>query len=91
MVKKKIYSEDHKLGAEVWNFILVRNVPSFLRWILQFFFLYHEVESKEIKSSKILAEKFSFWFKKGTLRDFCLTRRDVAKIEKVEEIPLQPI
>ena len=57
MVKKKPFLEDYKLGAEEWNLVLVRNVPSFLRRILPFLFLYHEVEIKETKSSQIVAGK----------------------------------
>ena len=57
ILKEKTFSEDYELGAEVWNLVLVRNVPSFLRRILPFLFLYHEVEIKETKSSQIVAGK----------------------------------
>ena len=57
ILKGKAFSEDYELGAEAWNLVLVRTIPSFLRRILPFLFLYHEVEIKEIKSSQIVAEK----------------------------------
>ena len=57
ILKEKAFSEDYELGAEVWNLVLVRNVPSFLRRILPFLFLYHEVKIRETKSSQIVAGK----------------------------------
>ena len=57
ILKEKAFSEDYELGAEVWNLIFVRNVPSFLRKTFPFLFLYHEVEIKETKSSQIVAGK----------------------------------
>ena len=89
MSKRKILSKDHKLGAEVWNVVLVRNVPSFLRRILPFLFLYHEVEIKETKSSQIVAGKnVEFLTQKRKIEGLLLDPGGVAKIEKVEGRPL---
>lgn len=57
ILKEKAFSEDFESDAEVWNLVLVRNVPSFLRRILPFLFLYHEIEIKETKCSQIVAGK----------------------------------